>query len=299
MPLPKGEYHMENIFEMGCLIQLSTSVWGARRKIKTEQISDMASANEWLSTHKKLIDPCALKPIQKAANAARGYLAGVSLPFPINGMVFVPKEMISKVDEQLAVLKSDFNDQVTEFIDRYDRLRETAMVYLGNLFNETDYPVNIQAKFSFGWRFVALDVPNGKSRVLPPEVYEREKNKFVQTMEEARELAILSLREEFSGMINRITERFTNGHDSKPKVFKKGTINNFYEFFETFKERNIFRDSELTELVGRAEAILGGKSVEAIRSNDQLKQQIRNGMAEVETSMEDILSRPRRRIVMD
>jgi len=290
---------MENIFEMGCLIQLSTSVWGARRKIKTEQISDMASANEWLSTHKKLIDPCALKPIQKAANAARGYLAGVSLPFPINGMVFVPKEMISKVDEQLAVLKSDFNDQVTEFIDRYDRLRETAMVYLGNLFNETDYPVNIQAKFSFGWRFVALDVPNGKSRVLPPEVYEREKNKFVQTMEEARELAILSLREEFSGMINRITERFTNGHDSKPKVFKKGTINNFYEFFETFKERNIFRDSELTELVGRAEAILGGKSVEAIRSNDQLKQQIRNGMAEVETSMEDILSRPRRRIVMD
>ena len=118
-------------------------------------------------------------------------------------------------------------------------------------------------------------------------------------MEEARELAILSLREEFSGMINRITERFTNGHDSKPKVFKKGTINNFYEFFETFKERNIFRDSELTELVGRAEAILGGKSVEAIRSNDQLKQQIRNGMAEVETSMEDILSRPRRRIVMD
>jgi len=290
---------MENIFEMGCLIQLSTSIWGARRKIKTEQISDMASANEWISTQKKLIDPCALKPIQKAANAARGYLAGVSLPFPINGMVFVPKEMISKVDEQLCVLKSDFDDRVADFIDRYDRLRETAMVYLGDLFNETDYPVDIQTKFSFAWRFVALDVPNGKSGVLPPEVYEREKNKFVQTMEEARELAILSLREEFSGMINRITERFTNGHDAKPKVFKKGTINNFYEFFENFKERNIFRDSELTELVGRAEAILGGKSVEAIRSNDQLKEQIRNGMAEVETSMEDILYRPRRRIVMD
>ena len=73
---------MENIFEMGCLIQLSTSVWGARRKIKTGQITDMAGANEWLSTHKKLIDPCALKPIQKVANAARGYLSGVSLPFP-------------------------------------------------------------------------------------------------------------------------------------------------------------------------------------------------------------------------
>jgi len=197
------------------------------------------------------------------------------------------------------VFKSDFEQKTEEFTHSYDRLREVAMVYLGDLFSETDYPVDVRSKFSFAWRFIVLDVPNGSSGVLAPEVYEREKHKFIQTMEEARELAIVSLREEFSGMIQRITERFTNGHGSKPKVFKNGTINNFYEFFETFRERNIFRDSELAELVDRAEAILGGKNAEAIRSNDQLKGQIRNGMAEVEKSMEDILSRPRRRIVMN
>ena len=290
---------MENIFEMGCLIQLSSSAWGARRKIKTEQITDLAGANEWLSTHKKLIDPCALKPICKVVNAARSYLSGMSLPFPINGMVFVPKEMISRVDEELDRFKSDFDSEVEEFISRYDGLREVALVYLGDLFDETDYPVDIRSKFSFAWRFIVLDVPNGKSGLLAPEVYEREKAKFVQTMEEARELAIVSLREEFSGMIKRVTERFTNGNDTKTKVFKNGTINNFYEFFETFKERNIFRDSELAELVSQAEAILGGKTAETIRSNDQLKEQIKNEMAEVEKSMEDILSRPRRRIVMN
>ena len=290
---------MENIFEMGCLIQLSTSIWGARRKIKTGQITDMAGANEWLSTHKKLIDPCALKPIQKVANAARGYLSGMSLPFPINGMVFVPKEMISRVDKELCRFESEFNSKIEDFVSRYDELREVAVVYLGDLFNETDYPVDIRSKFSFAWRFIVLDVPNGNAGVLSPEVYEREKTKFVQTMEEARELAIMSLREEFSGMIKRVTERFTNGHGTKSKVFKNGTINNFFEFFETFRERNIFRDSELAELVDRAEAILGGKTAETIRSNDQLKDHIREGMVEMEKSMENILSRPRRRIVMD
>ena len=290
---------MENIFEMGCLIQLSTSVWGARRKIKTGQITDMAGANEWLSTHKKLIDPCALKPIQKVANAARGYLSGMSLPFPINGMVFVPKEMISRVDKELCRFESEFNSKIEDFVSRYDELREVAVVYLGDLFNETDYPVDIRSKFSFAWRFIVLDVPNGNSGVLSPEVYEREKTKFVQTMEEARELAIMSLREEFSGMIKRVTERFTNGHGTKSKIFKNGTINNFYEFFETFRERNIFRDTELAELVDQAEAILGGKTAETIRSNDQLKDHIREGMVEMEKSMENILSRPRRRIVMD
>ena len=290
---------MENIFEMGCLIQLSTSIWGARRKIKTGQITDMAGANEWLSTHKKLIDPCALKPIQKVANAARGYLSGVSLPFPINGMLFVPKEMISRVDKELYRFKSEFDSKIEDFVSRYDELREVAVVYLGDLFNETDYPVDIRSKFSFAWRFIVLDVPNGKAGVLSPEVYEREKTKFVQTMEEARELAIVSLREEFSSMIKRVTERFTNGHGTKSKIFKNGTVNNFYEFFETFRERNIFRDSELAELVDQAEAILGGKTAETIRSNDQLKDHIREGMVEVEKSMENILSRPRRRIVMD
>ena len=290
---------MENIFEMGCLIQLSTSVWGARRKIKTGQITDMAGANEWLSTHKKLIDPCALKPIQKVASAARGYLSGVSLPFPINGMLFVPKEMISRVDKELYRFKSEFDSKIEDFVSRYDELREVAVVYLGDLFNETDYPVDIRSKFSFAWRFIVLDVPNGKAGVLSPEVYEREKTKFVQTMEEARELAIMSLREEFSSMIKRVTERFTNGHGTKSKIFKNGTINNFYEFFETFRERNIFRDTELAELVDQAEAILGGKTAETIRSNDQLKDHIREGMVEMEKSMENILSRPRRRIVMD
>ena len=290
---------MENIFEMGCLIQLSTSIWGARRKIKTGQITDMAGANEWLSTHKKLIDPCALKPIQKVASAARGYLSGVSLPFPINGMLFVPKEMISRVDKELYRFKSEFDSKIEDFVSRYDELREVAVVYLGDLFNETDYPVDIRSKFSFAWRFIVLDVPNGNAGVLSPEVYEREKTKFVQTMEEARELAIVSLREEFSSMIKRVTERFTNGHGTKSKIFKNGTINNFYEFFETFRERNIFRDTELAELVDQAEAILGGKTAETIRSNDQLKDHIREGMVEMEKSMENILSRPRRRIVMD
>ena len=32
-------------------------------------------------------------------------------------------------------------------------------------------------------------------------------------------------------------------------IFKNGTVNNFYEFFETFKDRNIFKDAQLAELV--------------------------------------------------
>ena len=181
----------------------------------------------------------------------------------------------------------------------YDELRKTAIICLGELFNELDYPIDLQSKFSFIWQFVVLDVPNGNTAILAPVVYEREKEKFVQTMEQARELAVESLRTEFAELIKRITERFTTGPDGKPKVFKKATVHNFYEFFETFKQRNIFKDEQLAELVDRAKAILCGYSAKTIRSNSQLKEHIKNGMSEVENAMAEILSRPRRKIIMN
>lgn len=289
---------MENMFEKGCLVQLSAAVWGATRKVKTERLSDEVS-EKWLSASKKLVDPDSLKPVTKVVNAARSYLAGVTLPFPLQGMAFIPKEMIGRVDEKLELFKGDFHNTVESFLGCYDNLREVAMLNLGDLFNEFDYPLDVKSKFGFTWRFVILDVPNGRHGILAPEVYEREKEKFVRTMEEARELAVESLREEFSGMVQRISERFTNGDHSKPKIFKNGTVENFYEFFETFRERNIFKDEQLAELVERARAILGGRSAESIRSDGYLKERIGSAMRDVESTMTEIFTMPRRRIVMN
>ena len=289
---------MENLFEKGCLVQVSASVWGATRKIRPEEITDKEVSKDWLRTSKKLVEPDALKPITKVVNMARSYIAGVSLPFPIKGMQFVPKEMISKVDGRLSEFKLDFTEKVDGFMEGYEGLRNDAMVHLGELFNQLEYPVDVRSKFAFVWRFIILDVPNGNTALLAPEVYEREKEKFVQTMEEARELAIQSLREEFSSMVTRITERFSNGNGA-PKVFKNGTVDNFYEYFETFKERNIFKDDDLAQLVEKAKAILDGQSADRIRSDGMLKERIHEGMQDVENAMAEILTMPRRKIVLN
>jgi len=290
---------MENLFEKGCLVQLSTSVWGATRKINPSHLNGTAASANWLSASKKLIAPEALKPITKVVNKSRSYLTGISLPFPIHGMVFVPKEMISRVDDKLIEFKHKFEDQIQIFMEKYEPLRTTAMTHLGDLFNELDYPADLGSKFSFVWRFIILDVPNGNTSILAPEVYAREKDKFVQTMAEARELAIESLRTEFAGLIQRITDRFATGPDGKPKVFKNATVHNFYEFFETFKERNIFKDHELETLVENAKAVLNGRSADAIRSDEQLKDHIRSKIGDVESAMADIFDRPRRKIVLN
>jgi hypothetical protein len=291
----------ENIFQKGCLVQMSVSKWGGVKKIDKSKLSNIVeqAGYDWVTATKKLVDPTSLKPICKINNSARNWLATISLPFPINGMVFIPKDLINKVDEKLGEFKIKFIDAVMNFSEEYSDLRGTAKTYLGELFNEIDYPVDIGSKFNFNWRFIILDVPNGDTKLLAPEVYAREKEKFIQTMEEARGMAIDALREEFSQMVGRITERFTQTGNGKPKIFKNTTIDGFYEYFQTFKDRNIFHDDELTSLVNRAQDILNGNNVEQIRSNETLKEDIRYGMSDIEGELDKLFNRPRRKIVMD
>lgn len=291
----------ENIFQKGCLVQMSVSKWGGVKKIDKTKIANMVhrTGADWVTATKKLVDPDSLKPICKINNSARNWLATLSLPFPIAGMVFIPKNLINEVDQKLNEFQSKYNEAVQDFVQDYTYLRETARSYLDELFNEVDYPIDIAKKFNFTWRFVILDIPNGEHRILAPEVYAREQEKFVQTMEEARVMAVEALREEFAFMVERITDRFAQTDTGKPKVFKNATVESFYDFFQTFKDRNIFEDVQLTELVNRAQAVLKGSSVDQIRSNDKLKDNIRSGMSDIEHAMHTLFNRPKRKIVMD
>lgn len=289
----------DNFFQKGCLVQLSVSKWGGIKKIDKSKVSKIVNqaGPDWVTATKKLVDPESLKPVCRVGNAARNWLTTISLPFPITGMVFVPRDLINTVDQRLEDFKKEFNQAVMDFTQDYADLRKSARTCLGKLFNEIDYPVDISRMFDFNWRFIILDLPDGDTQILTPEIYAREKEKFIRTMDEARGMAIEALREEFAQMVERITDRFSN--NGKPKIFKNSTVESFYEYFQTFKQRNIFQDRELSELVGRAQTVLNGSAPEQLRSNDSLKETVRSNMAEIETAISDLFNRPKRRIIME
>ena len=62
----------ENIFQKGCLVQMSVSKWGGIKKIDKSKLSDMVNQADktWVTATKKLVDPKSLKPICKINNSA-------------------------------------------------------------------------------------------------------------------------------------------------------------------------------------------------------------------------------------
>ena len=149
----------DNVFKKACLIQLTTSNWQGTRMLEQGVMEKLGKSSEWLRGKKYLINPDLLGPIHTSTHQARNLVQQYSLPFPITSIYLIPKESLSLVDERLSQQKEKFHQKVEEFIGIYDQAREEAKEFLGNLFNETDYPIDIRSKFRFEWRFLALELP--------------------------------------------------------------------------------------------------------------------------------------------
>lgn len=285
----------ENIFQKACLVQLSTGCWQGCTALGSNLMEKIGNA-DWLKGAKVLVDPDCLSSVRSVLSKARTHLQKAALPFPIHGLTLVPKETLSRIDETLCEMKSEFEGEVEKFTENYENEREKARESLGHLFNEADYPINVRQKFRFEWRFITLDVP-GKSGILSPELYEREKEKFQTLMEETRELATLALREEFAGIVRHMVERLSGEEDGKPKKFKNSMMEKMGEFLDSFGDRNLFNDDKLAELVAQARDVVNGLSTDELRQDANLRKYIADEMNHLRISVDGALEDlPRRKI---
>jgi len=288
----------KDIFKKACLIQLSSSVWQSSRVLNQKVLAQkIGQDNEWLRGRKFLINPELLGPIKTAVQQARKTVQKYSLPFPITSIYLIPKESLAEIDEKLQYFKDRFWNKVQDFEALYDVGREEAETVLADLFNESDYPTDIIQKFKFDWRYFELSTP-GKSKILSPEVYQREKDKFTSLMEETRELAMVALREEFSTVVTNLVDRLTSDN-GKPKVISSGMFNKLHEFLDDFSTRNIFEDEKLVELTEEAKSVVSGVSPYGLKYNDVMRKKIANGMTNLSDAIADAIEdMPRRKLQM-
>jgi hypothetical protein len=139
----------------------------------------------------------------------------------------------------------------------------------------------------------------GRSGILFPELYEREKEKFQTLMEETRELATVALREEFAGIVRHMVERLSGEQDGKPKRFQSSMLEKMGEFLASFGDRNLFNDDKLAGLVSQARDVINGLSTDELRQDANLRKYIADEMNHLRISVDGALEDlPRRKIRM-
>jgi hypothetical protein len=291
----------DNIFKKACLVQVSSSCWIGTKRLEQGLMESIGNAN-WVKGQKLLVSPELLSPIKTTLHKARSYLTKIALPFPITSLHLVPKDHIESVDQYLTGVREEYWEKVEQFISFYNEARDEARMILGDLFNEADYPVNIREKFSLEWRFLALDVPT-KASILSPEIYQREKQKFQELMEETKSLAMTALRTELAKLVQDISEKLTATNGGKPKIIRTSMLNGLKEFLDTYGDRNLFDDQALVDLANEARNTIAGVNGTfgfQMKHNAELRQKFAAEMDQIrhriEESIEDL---PRRSIVLE
>ncbi len=288
----------EKVFKKACLIQLTTSIWMGSKMLDQSHMTKVAQNSEWLRGRKFLVNPELLGPLHTSSHQARDLVKQYSLPFPITSLYLIPKDSLAFVDERLTMQKEKFLDKVNAFVACYDLAREEASRHLGELFNEADYPLDIDSKFRFDWRYITIDVP-GKGKILSPEVYEREVKKFESMMTEARDMAAITLREEFAQIVNNLVEKLSKDN-GQPKAIKSSMFNKLHEFIADLTARNIFDDVKLTELANIARDTISGISPYGLNYNTQMRDRIKGSMTVLSNAIADSIENlPKRKLRLD
>ena len=212
-------------------------------------------------------------------------------------LIRCPQHTIETFESQLTRFRAELNDAVQTLEERYDELKQLAQQQLGSLFNAADYPAHLQGLFVVDWDYPSVEAPP-YLRQLNPTLYEQECARVASRFDEAVRLTEATFIDEFSQLVDHLTERLSGENDGQPKIFRDSVVGNLVQFFDRFRTLNIRSNDQLDELVEQVQDIVQGRSPQQLRDNDALRQSVATQLTEVQNALDDLLvDRPRRNIL--
>jgi hypothetical protein len=179
----------------------------------------------------------------------------------------------------------------------YEEVKADAQRRLGRLYNDSDYPAEVEDLFDLSWDFPSVEPPAYLLRISP-ELFEEERARVAARFEEAVRLAEQAFVAELAALVDHLTERLSPGVEGTAKVFRNSALGNFQDFLGRFALLNVRSNPDLDTLVERAQSLLQGVTPDAVRTAPELRERLRTGMSEVRHQLDDlIVEAPRRRIV--
>jgi len=148
--------------ERAMIVNLSIGLWSPVREDegKAREIAVKYGADSRMGKYRKyLVDPDALKPLQKLRGEIRNGHYERTLPWGQNGDQILAGSGFMAYRDWIAKLTEEFESMVAAWCESYPAEREKARSLLNGLFNDAEYPDpdEIRGKFYLKVRYKQLD----------------------------------------------------------------------------------------------------------------------------------------------
>ena len=271
--IAKNKSNEINIFDLGTLLQFETHTWQARKVIPKEVKERMTKEIDWVSGYKRLIKNERLQPINSVITSVRNYIWNeISLPFPIKSVHFISNQVTEEADIKLRAYMKMLKKEVNLFANDYDKwIKESEKALKKDgLFNKEDFPMNVRNRYLIEWRWFDMTIPSG----ITDEMYQVESDRIQTMMDETRHNCIIAMREGFGELVTHLADTMNGKASGEKRRVRPESLEKFNNFFDTFKYKNIFCDSQLQNMVTQAKDLLADVTPKDLRNDESLSKLI-------------------------
>jgi len=287
-------------------VKLERSQFGVSRKVSAEQkerIANLFSADSGrLSAGKKLLDKKheAYKRVTSLLGQARDLWLNSTLPFPEDGVRLIRRNQVGAFSDAMAVIRTDLLAAAQELQQVYTSdLIPEARDRLGDLFNASDYPVEIAGEFDVQVSYPSVE-PDERLRQISASLYEAERQRMQARFEESIALAEQAFAGELAKFAQNIIDKMTPDAEGKQKVFHESAVTNIRDLLARFKTLDIGSNADLTALMEQADQAVQGIDVKNLRKDVHARQSIKEAMERLSGQLGTMLvDKPKRRITLE
>jgi hypothetical protein len=279
------------------LVSLNISHWKARKHDKrvTDKVNAEHHAKADAGRYNKLILPKdAIDPVEKIVGRARAYHIAHTLPWCGDARLLSVREY-EEYAKAMLEFESEFNAAKRTFLKNYESFVAQRRIDLNGMFNEKDYPSNVEGKFSFG----ITPMPFADASDLRIELADAHAEGIRAEIEKAvnaahRDAMNEPLRRVLEA-VGHMAERLTVYKPGDKGVrasgtFKDSLVENVLEIADLLPTLNIAENPELDRLAADLKAKLCVEDAKTLRDNDDVRAAVKADAAAILARVESLLA---------
>jgi hypothetical protein len=255
------------------LVSLSISQWTARKldKKATKDVADINRASTSAGRYNKSLLPLndLLANVHQKTGVIREKFAKNTLPWGIDGTRMLPSANYLQFMQDFRKEKSEWQTLVTTFLDNYEYLVAEAKRWLGDLYDEKDYPSKDSIMGKFNMDMGIFPVPSNDFRVaLSSDELTRIQEDLESRMTSIQQEAMNDCWHRLYKHVEHITEKL-----SDPKnIFRDSMIDNARETCDLLTRLNIAEDPNLENMRQQVERKLLDFHPDTLRNDLDVRQ---------------------------
>jgi hypothetical protein len=288
----------KNIFEKGMLINLNQGSYAGRKRLSKDQMKDLPTeivrgVHDLFDAEFKRL----LKDISAYDRDTRHEVKMKSVPFPIDGVYFTGSERIEPMIELLEQRKQERGELIEKAVANYEGAIQSFAEKYPDYYEKAKhkYPTkqHFQERFYCKYQFLKISAPGKEDKLISPEVYKKEMEKFRETIQEMKAEVISTIYQELLETTNRLRKQCTDG---KPNQRTLNTLNEYLKRIDEVYSDFVDRD-DLKKAIKSIKAQVLGVTADALRDNDDTREKFRKGISDLVGEIKNLPNIPLRRAI--